>query len=73
MESVIWTPELFLGTFGSTLLMKIRGGNEKMSSLNIQRIQQQWLHLECQRLSKDMHYTMLQVHFYSVSFIVDIL
>lgn len=61
MGNVIWSPELFLNMFGSTLLAKIRGGNEKMSTCNVQRIQKQWLQMECKRLSKDLQLHIVQV------------
>lgn len=51
---MIWSPDLFLNEYGSTLLAKIRGINEKISVVNVQRIQQQWLQMKCQRLSKDI-------------------
>lgn len=60
-ENVIWSPEVFLNKFGSTLLMKIRGANDKMSTANMQRIQQQWLQAKCQRLSKDAQIYAVQV------------
>lgn len=61
MENVIWSPDMFLNTFGSTLLMKNRGVNEKMSLANVQRIQQQWLQTKCQRLAKDLQIYVVQV------------
>lgn len=63
MENLIWSPEVFLNTFGSTLLMKIRNGNEKMSFSNIQRIQQQFLQIKCQRLLKDLSIHITQVFY----------
>ncbi|XP_055324262.1 WASH complex subunit 4 isoform X2 [Sitodiplosis mosellana] len=54
LDNVIWSPDLFLNEYGSTLLAKIRGVNEKISVVNVQRTQQQWLQTKCQRLSKDM-------------------
>lgn len=61
MENVIWSPDVFLNTFGSTLLMKNRGVNEKMSLVNVQRTQQQWLQIKCQRLAKDLQVYVIQV------------
>lgn len=69
MENVIWSPEIFLSKFGSTLLVKFRGGAEKVSLQGVQVAQKQWLQLKCQRLSKDIHLYTNQVfldifHFY---------
>lgn len=61
MENVIWSPEQFLNKFGSTLLMKIRGATDKMSTTNMQKIQQQWLQTKCQRLVKDTQSHTVQV------------
>lgn len=61
MENVIWSPEQFLNKFGSTLLMKIRGATDKMSTTNMQKIQQQWLQTKCQRLAKDTQSHTVQV------------
>lgn len=62
MDNVIWSPELFLSTFASTLLAKLRGGSEKMSAANLLKTQQQWLQMICQRLSKDMQLHIVQVY-----------
>lgn len=61
MENIVWTPEKFLSEFGSTLLVKIRGGSEKVSSLSVQQTQQQFLHTKCQRLSKEIQLYIVQV------------
>lgn len=62
MENVIWSPDIFLNTFGITLMMKSRGVNEKMSLVNVQRNQQQWLQMKCQRLAKDLQIYVIQVY-----------
>lgn len=59
---MIWSPEQFLNKFGSTLLMKIRGANDKMSTINMQKIQQQWLQTKCHRLFKDTQSYTVQVY-----------
>lgn len=61
MENKIWSPEYFLNRFASTLLSKIRNANDKMSPANIQKIQQQWLQMKGQRLSKDLQLYTVQV------------
>lgn len=61
IENVIWSPEIFLNKFGSTLLMKFRGGVEKVSIHGVQQAQKQWLHSKCQKLSKDVPFHITQV------------
>lgn len=57
----MWSPEVFLTRYASTLLAKIRGGNEKVSPANIEKIQQAWLQMKCQRLVKDTQLYGIQV------------
>lgn len=61
MENVMWSPETFLQRYANTLLAKIRGGMEKVSPANIEKIQQTWLQTKCQRLAKDTQLYGVQV------------
>lgn len=61
MENIVWSPDKFLSQFGSTLLMKVRGNNEKNDVNNMERTMQQSLTTRCQRLSKDIQQYTVQV------------
>lgn len=61
MENIVWSPDKFLSQFGSTLLMKVRGNNEKNDVNYMERTMQQSLTTRCQRLSKDIQQYTVQV------------
>lgn len=64
IENIVWSPEVFINEFGSTLLMKNRGGSEEISLSHVKHNQQQWLLAKCIRLPKDMQHLTIQVYYY---------